>query len=205
MLADLPKAAPLVEPAGRIVGLDVNGESPAARGGLGEEVVEESAADPGAAELGEESDVHEADLALAAVDVEPAGGLAVGEHDVERRAGVALAVPGVLRRELPFEELPLLGLIPGGQGELLLADAGVDPEEVISILGGDRTEGDRAAAQGRCLLRRAGDREGSPAGQVPTGYVSNEISTDISLTGATRARSASARSVSKTPGLKPRR
>ena len=67
---------------------------------------------PPPAELGQQRDVHDPDLAVAAVDVEPPGGLAVDLDDVEARAGVVLAVVRVLRVELRARNAVLLRVRP---------------------------------------------------------------------------------------------
>src|SRR5207244_5028105 len=77
------EAEPVVEPKRRIHPLDVDRDALASLVGLGEEILEELRPDPAAAVLGQERDVDDADLGLAAVNVEAAGRLPVDDDDVE--------------------------------------------------------------------------------------------------------------------------
>ena len=57
---------------------------------LGDQLLEQPGADAAPAEGGRERDVHDPDVLLAAVHVEPPGGLAVDLDHVERRPRVVL-------------------------------------------------------------------------------------------------------------------
>ena len=62
-------------------------------------------------------------------DVETAGGTAVDQQEIERRAGVVLLVVAVLRLELLAQERHLLFRRPGHDRQLLLPRARVEVEQ----------------------------------------------------------------------------
>jgi hypothetical protein len=88
--------------------------------------------------LGQKRDVDDPDLRWAAMEVEPACGLARDDDDVEARLRVGLAVPRVLCLELRAQERLLLRVVPRNDRELLRSRARVDAVEELSVARLDR-------------------------------------------------------------------
>jgi hypothetical protein len=106
--------------------LDVDRRRLARRVRLGEQLGEQLAPDPPAAVLGEQGDVDDAQLLVPAADIEAARRLAVDDDDLVGRVFVVVVVVAVLGLELLRQEGVDLLLRPAGDGQLLLARAGVD-------------------------------------------------------------------------------
>jgi len=120
----------------------VDGERAPALLRLGDQSAQQAGAEPAAAVRRRQRDVHDADLAPAAVDVEPSRRLAVDLDDVERRVAVMPAIVRILRLELLREERGLLLVGPGQDRELIRARRGIDVGEERPVGIADRAQRD---------------------------------------------------------------
>ena len=142
----MPEAEPLVEALGRVVVLDVDRHRLLRGLAFGEDLRHEHPPDAAAADLGDERDVDDPDVLLAAIDVEPADGPSLQLDDQERAAGVVLLVVRLLRRELHVEEPAFLLVGPRNGPQFVFAGRAVEISQERHVIVGARPEGDCLAA-----------------------------------------------------------
>ena len=147
LVLDAAKSEAIVESHGRIVPLDVDAHHLALAPGLLEHAAHQRFTEALAAVFGEEGDVDDADLILAAVQVEPSGGLAVKQQEIEGGGREVLLVEDVLGMELLGQKRLLLLEAPRHHRHLQGAGRAVELLQEGEIGVGDRAAGQVAAGQ----------------------------------------------------------
>src|SRR5271167_2238352 len=98
----------LVKPQGRIESFDVQGDGFAESSGFPQQIRENRAADSGAAEFGQQGNIHQPDLRGSVVEIDAADGRVVAQDNLKRRIAIMLPVVRGLKLKLLAEERVLL-------------------------------------------------------------------------------------------------